>query len=807
MFPRRAGRLSLPDRPDRIEQNNNQITITRSDEGKSVRKHNRTFPVSALACAISLSSVAMAQTEDDTGSDAQARSTIEEVQVTGRYRQESVQEIPTAVTAFNDSMLEKVAAQDLRDVGPATPNVRIQPVSGFNNAANIYMRGMGQVGIESTEESRVGLSVDGIVITRPAGSLIDFFDVDSVEVMRGPTGTTFGKNSLSGGIAVKTKKPSNEFGGKVEVTGGNYGRKDLRAAVEMPLVADELAVRFSLLEQNYGGHFTNRVNGDSLGGEDVLTGRATVAWTPSDSVDAIVRVWHVKDRSDAPGADSDPYPDQILCSVIQWCGEPDNDPYTVGSDAPNVAYLDQTGFASTVNWDLNDWVLTSVTGYIETDDLTANDFDHTEIPFFPTSRDQTHDQLSQEFRLSTRLWDNTDFVVGAFYMQQEHEIVQNFPTLGPSADYTTQEAESKAVFSQAIYDVSDRLSLTLGLRYSQEDKEFLRNPGVYFADIGMELNTHKSIDLLRGLTQEELALGSERLVQGTLDSSRLTSKFGMDYQFNDDLMGYFSYSEGYKAGEFGARAASPITAGPTDDETSRSYELGAKSEWFDGRVRANVAAFYTDYNNLQISAFVPSSFAPSGQESALSNIAGATTQGVEFEVTAMPTDQLTLQANIGILDAEYTDFCADLDGPSVVENPVSSCGGVIYLDNGQVLVDEDHSDSDMTRAPALDAYLSAEYVQPLPIGWGELSGRVSLSYTDEFRLAISDSPKTLTGDERFVDANITWRSAGESVRATLWGKNLTDTHMVNGFVQTANYFNQRYFDNPKTFGLTVAVDF
>ncbi len=160
---------------------------------------------------------------------------IEEVLVTARYREESVQDAPVAVTAFNQSMLENITAQDLRDVGPATPNVHIQPVVTFPNSAAIHMRGMGQQNIESTNEMRTGVSVNGVYISRPIATLFDFFDVDTVQVLRGPQGTTFGKNSLAGAIALTTIRPDGTFDYKTEVTGGNYGRLDFRGAVQFPV--------------------------------------------------------------------------------------------------------------------------------------------------------------------------------------------------------------------------------------------------------------------------------------------------------------------------------------------------------------------------------------------------------------------------------------------------------------------------------------------------------------------------------------------------------------------------------------------
>ena len=360
------------------------------------------------------------------------------------------------MTAFSEVMLQEMTAQDLRDVGPASPNVHIQPVVTFPNSAAIHIRGMGQQSIESTNEMRTGVSINGVFISRPIATLIDFFDMQTVEVLRGPQGTTFGKNSLAGGLAMTTKRPDGSVDYQAELTGGNEGRLDFRGAIEFPIVEDKLAARVSVLMQNYDGHFKNRVNDEDLNGEDIDTVRGTLVWTPTDTFEAtLIGTW-LEERSDAPGGDdmSDPCPVQLLSCIFT---EPDDGAFTVGRDALDFHNTDQNSITGIINWDIGEFTLTSVTGWVETDDFIASDFDQTEIPFFPTFRDQVHDQFSQEVRLHSNFagregfLGNLELVVGAFYFEQEHEIVQTFPTLGQSADYAHQDGESKALFGQAIY--------------------------------------------------------------------------------------------------------------------------------------------------------------------------------------------------------------------------------------------------------------------------------------------------------------------------------------------------------------------
>ena len=503
------------------------------------------------------------------------------------------QDIPVALTAFNEDMLFKIAAQDLRDVGPASPNVRIQPVVTFQNSAAVNIRGMGGQGIESTEEMRVGISINGVFTSRPIATLIDLFDVDTIEVLRGPQGTTFGKNSLSGGINMTTKRPDGKWGFDGEVTGGNYGREDYRAAVEFPILENVLSARVAGLAQNYDGHFENRVNGNNLGGEDLDVVRATLVYTPVESFDATVIYTYLNENSTAPGGEADNDPTQIMCVAFRWCGEPDTDEFTVGRDALEFANTDQDGGTVIMNWDVGIVTLTSVTGWADTDDFIASDFDQSEVPFFPTFRDQTHDQFSSELRAHSNFADqsgflrNLDLVVGVYYFEQEHELVQSFPTLGPSADYAHQNEDSWAGFSQAIYAINDKTNFTFGVRYTDEQKDFERNPGFPFPVNAQNPNSRPSIAFMSA---------TPMTVIGNLDSDNTSIRTGVDYRFTDEMMAYAMYAQGFKAGEFGARAASNFTVGPTKDETSDSYEIGLKSLWFDSSLRFNVTAFYTTYH-------------------------------------------------------------------------------------------------------------------------------------------------------------------------------------------------------------------
>ncbi len=734
---------------------------------------------------------------------------IEEVLVTARYREETVQETPIAVTAFNQSMLEAITAQDLRDVGPQSPNVRVQANTFAPNSSTIHIRGMGSLTIESTNELRNGVSLNGVYISRPVATLIDFFDMDTVEVLRGPQGTTFGKNSLSGAIAMNTIRPDGTFDYKAELTGGNYGRMDFRGAVQFPILGETLSGRISYLAQNYDGHYRNRVNGGHLNGEDVDSLRGTLVWKPTESLEATLIYQWLKERSEAPGGDDASDPNQLINVLFAgppffWNGEPKDGDFTVGRDALDTYNTDQNGVTGIINWDIGNFTLTSITGWIGTDDFAAADFDQTELPFFPTFRDQEHTQFSQELRATSDFsgmdgaMRNLDLVLGLFYFQQEHEIVQTFPTLGNSADYAHQDGDSRAVYGQVIYALTDDLNVFFGARYTKESKDFERNPGTPIATPINYLDpaTRPSIGQMAALPKS---------VNGDLDSDRTTYKAGADYHFTRDVMGYASYSTGYKAGEFGARAGSDLTAGPTDDETSDAFEVGVKTELLGGRLRTNVSAFYTKYEDLAFEVFFPNPNNPTGQETASQNIGKATVKGLEVEVTAVPVDGLTLQGSLGLLDAQYDEFCADLDGPAVEVNPVSDCGGqVTALPDGTYLVDVDHTNLELSRAPDTQIYLSAQYDWNTRLGGLFVRGSGSYEST-YFSDGAINHPKGKTGDLWLYDASAGWTSLNERWRVQAWCKNCSDEHYTAGLTPTAQFFNQHFWGLPRTYGLTLSV--
>ncbi|HQN53242.1 MAG TPA: TonB-dependent receptor [Novosphingobium sp.] len=773
------------------------------------------------AAAIAVLVVAQPALAQATDAGAGTRVDDGEIVVTARFKEETLQDVPQAISAFDERTLIKSAARDLTDLAPTTPNVSIQPVATFSNSAAIYIRGLGAQGIESTEESPVGVSIDGVYVTRPVATMLDTFDMERVEVLRGPQGTSFGKNSLAGGIATYSKNPSGSFGVEAQATAGNYGRLDARVAIDVPLIQDQLALRVVAGQESLGGYFRNRYNGQRVGGQDRFSVRGTLLFTPSENLSVNIKGWWLNDRSSAPGGDSAPDRTKLHYIVFRF-EEPNDGAFTIGRDFPANHDTDQYGLIGTVKADMGAVNLTSITGYIKTDDFNDSDFDGSESFFFPTFRLQSHRQFSQELRLATNFSEmdgalsRVNLVVGGYYMKQSFEMTQAFPTLpvllAPSLqfgsqDFVTQDNTAKALFAQGIFGLTDKLNVTLGVRQSWEEKNYFRDPtGTLLSPAFFSSRSVvKPLDFMENLANTNFAAG--KAFKDSYSRSRATFKAGVDYKVNEDLMVYAGWSQGYKGGGYGARSASMVTAGPTDDNTSELFEAGMKGDFLDGKLRLNLTGFVTRFKGLEFGVFIPNPAVASGQETAQINVGAATTKGIEFEASLKATDNLRLNANIGYLDSKYTDFCTDLNGPSASTTvPTSTCGSVTKLVNGTYLVDEDFTHLKLVRAPKWTAQVGAEYTVPLGQA-GDITARVSMLYRSAWYSTVLNDAAGKTGDFALVDGSLGWESADGRFRAMIWGKNLTNHTWVSALTPTAQFFIQRFYGPPRTFGMTVGAKF
>ena len=747
----------------------------------SAKSRLRAAVLSAALAPLAAVPVAQAQDED-------AR-VLEEIMVTARQRSESLQGVPVAVTVMDESMLERTFVQNLGELGDYAPNVSIGTVPGFNAAA-IAIRGVSTGDIPSTFDPAVTVVVDGFYLGHYQASLLDMFDIQQVEVLRGPQGTLFGKNTIGGVINVTTKNPSGEFGVQAKARIGNEGRQDVMAAIDIPIVDDVLAARLSVQQFNFDGFYENTYDGDDAGGQDLLAARAKLLWTPTDTFEALLSFEYIDDDSDTPMVVNTTTEDKAFYFAYpgRGAGGPANlplgDPYKTGL-VPPERHAD--GFAEskdtdghqeevdgiylTLNWDVMGGTLTSITGYRGVDSDYYNDYVGEPAAVYATIRSVYRDTTSQELRFAGNT-DNMDFVVGAYYQQNDMDY-ENYTSLGPDHPFAglipqapglwtadgSQEATAWAVFGELSYALSDATSLTAGIRYSDEEKDFELSP---------------------------LFFPTEARVEESDSWDDTTYRLGIDHQWSDQTLIYASYSTGFKSGGFNEQAGSLTSAATSfDPEEAESFEVGMKSDFLDNTLRLNLAAFYVEYTDLQVDAVVP--LPGVGQESIITNAGEVTSYGLEVDMLWLATDNLTIDGTLGLLDAEYDKFDCNLD-------------------NDATTPDVDCSGFDVKRTPETQASLGATYSIALS-GGGAMDLNVNATYTDEFYNDIINSESSRHEEVTLLNASVSYRSANEMFRVALYGRNLTDEEYQTSGLSVANLWNFTTYGNPLTYGVELEVNF
>jgi iron complex outermembrane receptor protein len=709
---------------------------------------------------------------------------LEELVVTARMRAESLQETPVAVTAVTEAQIAKMFVQDLSDLTRTAPNFTIEGVGAIHrNAAVAYSRGIGYQGVDQAIDPSVGIAVDGVFYTRNIGALQSTFDVQQVELLRGPQGTLFGKNTTGGVINVITKKPADHytFSGLLRI--GNFGRADASMAADLP-VNEALAFRLSATRQHSSGYMHNLYRAPSglqpieewLSGDDVESIRGAVRWLPMEKLEVNASFSYVKDRSDSVGGVNGSLPNDALSRAgrpgFGLPGGP-TDPFVSFRNFPSGDFQDTYAGTLNVTYAAEGFRFVAISGVVRSSNFTYSDFDDTDLAFFETTASKRHKLLSQEFRVETTGEGPLQGVAGVYLGRTKWDADQIFFLATTTYEASNQKEKTAAAFAQVDFSVTDQFTLTAGGRYTYEKKDFVRR-------------LQRTIPLF----------ASTPPVTASENWNRFTYLLGAKYQVTDDLMIYGSYSTGFKSGGFNSRAASAATIGPFAPEKARAFEVGLKSDWYDNRLRVNVAAFWNKYEDLQVSVFRPASVG-TGEEQVVANNANERARGVEVEVTAIPLEHLTIDASVGYLDADYTSFVANLSGG--VATPANPCGGL-----------RDRADPGPcklvpTRVPKLTSRLEVNYDYELP-GGGTLSPTVAWSregshFTDT--LNVSQGHQTAYD---IWDASLTYVEPRGRWRVSLWGKNLNDAAHRLSAVPTAGVLTQLYFAEPRTYGVELRVN-
>ena len=642
---------------------------------------------------------------------AQGRSAalIEEIVVTARKRQENLQDAPIAVSAFTGEALDFRGVTDIGKLDQFVPNLVLNESTTYSNVTNaaVYIRGIGQNDFTPVIDPGVGIYVDGVYLGRSVGAVLDIVDVDRVEVLRGPQGTLFGRNTIGGAISINSKKPDGEFGGKVDVKYGTDDRFNVRGSVNIPLT-DKFFARLSAATFNQDGYVTRVIDGKDLGDQDVVALRGALRWLPNDNLDINWSVDYSTENENgnpfvltgvqplnvgiatgggpsmtlaantiaAQLASGGPasflggeffnvlhpsgFPFQFLaCFSPENANSPVciNQQYIDNGDKklnyggdPSYQKLDVWGTGLTIDWQINEKLkvksISSLRGF-EGD--FEGDQDGSPIRVSYLIDIYQHEQFSQELQLlGTSFADRLDWIIGGYYFEEDGKNIN--PVRFSQVDLQSgghYDADSWAIFAQGTWHFTDKLDLTFGLRYTEDTRDYLPDQYIEVLPIGP-------------LPIPGTGIGDRPLPYewASSETSELVPMVNLSYRWNNSLMTYFTYSEGFKSGGYTQRIFPPEFSTPSfDPEFVKSYEGGFKFDGWNDRLRFNVAVFYTDYTDLQLLVADPSRFGPF-----VSNAGDAEVIGVEMEALLNPAEGWYITGSAGMTDIDRTALAGTVQG-------------------------------------------------------------------------------------------------------------------------------------------------
>jgi iron complex outermembrane receptor protein len=725
------------------------------------------------------SSVAMALAATTSIANEQA---LEEVVVTAQKRADSLQKVPIAISAYTDEDLARMAGNVMEQVARNTPNVYYLQADTMKSSTT-RIRGISTVAGTAGTDPSVGYYLDDVYLGAAVGNNIDFYDVERIEVLRGPQGTLFGRNTTGGVISVTTRRPTQESEGYVEAQLGNYSLKRYKASVSGPIVDDKLAASISGMYVDREGYLFNDNLKSDTNGIHQYGGRVSLLFTPSDRSEFLFNFDMRKVNQTAQSQETYANNPKATLSFTHRNFNP-TDRKVFGGFLGKETF-DGWGGALNARIKFDSVDLVSVSGYRSHDYYVEGESDQVPFGVGRNFDPESVDMFTQEFRLESTGEGKLRWIGGLYYYNHdalndggisiERDLLVLFggqglgalaPLLGGSRG--TTKTESWAAFGSLDYAVSDQWTLSLGGRYTNDKKEFTW--------------VQKDLEAIFG----DPILGGTGRAAGNDSWSKFTPAFTARYQYSPATMFYGTASQGYKGGGFNDGSGVPSQQSkPYDPETIWNYEIGVKSTFMNGRVRLNAAAFMMDWKDIQVRADDPAT--PNSFDPRLTNAAKAHSNGLEVEFTALVTDALKLELNGALLDTGYDE-------------------GVIPTGIGRGIPLKE-----FTRTPKYSYSVNAEYATTA----GE-----SMDLT--FRVEFQGQAKTYVNvDSRdpfrsepgynLVNARVTLAGKNGGWRTSLWGMNLTDeVYRISAFDLYNNGLVGQYFSilgAPKTYGIDLRYDF
>lgn len=697
-----------------------------------------------------------------------AHAALEEIIVTAEKRETSLQDTDISITVMNAANLEEMGVSKYSDIGNFAPNLMIHEQPGKVGAA-IGIRGFKNAETIATFEPKVALYMDGVLIAKNAGSAFDILDLERIEILRGPQGTLYGRNTVGGAVNLVTRKPQFErVEGKFTATLGSFDQKDAHAILNVPL-GEELAMKVGLASLRRDGYWDNDLRDVKEGDKDRLVGQFQLMWQATDDLSFLYGYDRSKVREQPWPVQLIDYNPAIVPTLAPYIA--DGSSSTRNLDFPAFQEADVYGHSITAEWGINDnLTMVAITALRSVDNSSSADSDG--APLFRLSNKSGDDveTFTQELRfIGTSADENLDYTLGAFYMDETIDKAYTISFLiHPSYGYTESGKEASAqndvwaIFGETTYRLTDELELTVGLRYTKEDREMSRTDANFIPAASIDSTT--------------------TLPEASGDFSDTSGTVSLTYHYTHNLMNYVKYSKGYVSGGFNPRSPSPgtFTEG-YDEETVNTYELGLKSLLFESKLQFNAAVFYNDYTDLQVNLL--------DQATSLNNIGNAgdaVLEGAELEVLVSPIDALEFNFGYGYLETEYKTYIDPISGADLSKNSFA-------------------------HAPrhSLNGYI--RYVIPALQNLGELSARIDGSYRSEH--ALLSAPGNEVGGYHLYNARLTLDNISgpldHQYRVALWGENLTDeTYYTSGYNLLDTFgFRAVATSAPRSYGIDLELRF
>ncbi|WP_257543253.1 TonB-dependent receptor [Sphingopyxis sp. DBS4] len=773
------------------------------------------FSVAVLAiAAMSAPAVATAQ---DQGSVAESGEGIGDIVVTAQRREQNLQDVPVAVTAFSGDTMADLGIQSSSDIAGVVPNLEIGLPGGEGNQPLIYIRGVGLADTNSNNAGPNGVYVDEVYIASPGAQTFQLFDLDRVEVLKGPQGTLYGRNATGGAINFITAKPSRDFQAQASLSYGSFDTITGEAAIGGP-ISDAVRFRISGTGTHSNGYVHNLLTGRRENGQGSFALRGQLALDITDNFDALLNVHGGKVDVRSPQYRSlgllDPdtgfttpcAPDAIManqCGNVFGYVSPEGF-YDGNYDRSDRLVVKNWGTSARLNWHFGDITLTSISAYDWNDKLHREDTDASPFRLLDIDYGVRSKAFTQELRLSGT-GGGVNWVVGGYYLHETLNQNQTGDLFGEvraalpdgagdpdglatggipvlfSRTLNRQTTNAASIFGQAEIELTPALRATIGGRYNYERKRFL-------AEARLEENSIIVPDEEGGegaVTVAPIPGGIIPLYafDNRKSFKNVSFKIGLDYDIAPDVMAYASISTGFKSGGFNGGflsfdpAEAALQAQPFDEETLTAYEIGLKSTLFDRRLRFNAAAFYYDYKDLQLYTLINTGAIPL---SLLDNAANATIYGAEFELIAKPADRFDITLNLGLLDTEVKDF---------------------------VTATADYSGNRLALSPTVTFSGTANYEVPVSDKLA-IAFQPSASYRSGQYFSADNSPLLKQQGYWLLGGRIALKDEDGRWEAAVFGRNLTRKKYINYAVDLSDFgFIEQFRGEPRMFGVEFRVKY